>query len=383
MNRSHDVVVVGGRAAGAATAMLLAREGLDVAMYERASYGADTTSSHALMRPAVIQLEKWGVLDRVIAAGTPPVGRVVFHYGERAFPVELDPEQPLYAPRRTVIDPILGDAAAESGVETRFGTRVLDLIHDRGSVAGVVADLGDGPVEVRARVVIGADGIRSLVARRAGAATNYVAPHAAGFVLAYVDGDFDRDAYHWNFVQHASAGAIATNDATVLFAGVSMQRFRDEVRGDIAAAMPRVLKEVDPDLAARFVGARQIEPLRSFVGEPSFMRQAGGPGWALVGDAGVFTDPMSAHGMTSAFRDAELCAAAALSHLEGSTTEQEAWRQYGAERDEIARPLIDIVDDIVAYVHPLELVEQRHLALSRLMKQEARAVTARTGAVAA
>ncbi|HEY3485768.1 MAG TPA: hypothetical protein VGK49_10310, partial [Ilumatobacteraceae bacterium] len=144
-----------------------------------------------------------------------------------------------------------------------------------------------------------------------------------------------------------------------------------------------MLAEVDPDLAARYVASDPIEPLRTFVGEPSFIRQAGGAGWALVGDAGVFTDPMSAHGMTSAFRDAELCAVAAVSYLDGCVDEDEAWRHYASERDEVARPMIDVIDDVVAYEHPLELVEQRHLALSKIMRAEARAVMAGPRAVAA
>src|SRR5206468_10109150 len=74
----HDVVVVGARAAGAATAMLLAGAGLDVLVVDRSRYGADTLSTHALMRAGVAQLHRWGLLDAVVRAGTPPVRATTF-----------------------------------------------------------------------------------------------------------------------------------------------------------------------------------------------------------------------------------------------------------------------------------------------------------------
>src|SRR5690349_7606544 len=114
-----DVVVVGGRVAGASTALLLARAGVRVAVIERGTRGSDALSTHGLMRAGVLQLSRWGLLDRVVAAGTPPITRTVFHYvdGETA-QVSIRPSpgvDALYAPRRTVLDRILVDAAEEAG----------------------------------------------------------------------------------------------------------------------------------------------------------------------------------------------------------------------------------------------------------------------------
>ena len=91
LDRRHDVVVVGARPAGAATAMLLARAGLDVLVVDRSRYGADTLSTHALMRAGVLQLGRWGLLDRVIAAGTPPIHRTTFRYGGATIPMSNTP----------------------------------------------------------------------------------------------------------------------------------------------------------------------------------------------------------------------------------------------------------------------------------------------------
>ena len=125
-----DAVVVGARVAGASTALLLARAGLRVLVVDRARRGSDTLSTHALMRGGVLQLRRWGVLDRVVATGAPPVRQVTFHYGPESMAVSLKPYagvDALYAPRRTVLDAILVDAAEEAGARFRFGVAVTDL----------------------------------------------------------------------------------------------------------------------------------------------------------------------------------------------------------------------------------------------------------------
>src|SRR4051794_5142282 len=167
---SHDVVVVGARAAGAATAMLLARDGLDVAVIDRGRYGADTLSTHALMRAAVIQLRRWGVLDRAAASGAPAARRTTFTYADDELRVTVKPAHgidALYAPRRTVLDPILVDAASAAGAEIAYGTTVTGLEHDdTGRVVGVSTRDAAGRLQTRrAKWVVGADGIRSAVAR--------------------------------------------------------------------------------------------------------------------------------------------------------------------------------------------------------------------------
>jgi flavin-dependent dehydrogenase len=137
-----DVVVVGARAAGAATAMLLARAGLRVVVVDRGRYGADTLSTHALMRGAVVQLHRWGLLDRIIAAGTPPIRRTTFRYANDEIEIPIKASHgvdALYAPRRTVLDPILVDAAQEAGAEVRFSTTVTGLSRATdGRVTGVI-----------------------------------------------------------------------------------------------------------------------------------------------------------------------------------------------------------------------------------------------------
>ncbi|MEJ2206087.1 MAG: FAD-dependent monooxygenase, partial [Gemmatimonadota bacterium] len=166
----YDVIIAGARASGAPTAMLLARRGLRVLVVDPVPRGRDTLSTHALMRSGVLQLHRWGLLDRVRAAGTPAAEDTTFDYGDETIVVPIKPKhgvRALYAPRRTVLDPILVDAASEAGAHVRFGLAVRDLQRDAdGRVRGVWLHGPDHPSrEVSADLVVGADGIHSRVAR--------------------------------------------------------------------------------------------------------------------------------------------------------------------------------------------------------------------------
>src|SRR5262249_42489422 len=188
-----DVVIVGARAAGAATAYLLARSGLRVLLLDRGRYGTDTLSTHALMRGGVLQLSRWGLLEKIIATGTPPVRLATFRYADAVVPVTIKPSygvDALYAPRRTVLDPILVGAAAAAGADVWFGAAVADLARDRhGAVAGVAGRNRDGQVfRVRSRIVVGADGIRSTVAEQAGAPFERIGTSAAAVTYGYWSG---------------------------------------------------------------------------------------------------------------------------------------------------------------------------------------------------
>ena len=165
--------MVGARCAGAATAMLLARRGLRVLAIDRGGYGADTMSTHALMRGGVLQLHRWGVLPRIVAAGTPAVRGTAFHYGDEVLEVAVKPSHgvdALYAPRRTVLDSVLVDAAQEAGAEVRHGHALVALVRrPSGRVSGaVVLDAEGGRGEIAADLVVGADGVGSTVAKLVG-----------------------------------------------------------------------------------------------------------------------------------------------------------------------------------------------------------------------
>lgn len=371
----YDALVVGARAAGAATAMLLARRGLSVLLVDRGRYGADTLSTLALMRGGVLQLVRWGLAGRLRAAGTPPVRRTTFHYGDEALAVAIKPGDgvdALCAPRRTLLDPTLVDAAVADGAAVLHEVRMTRLLRAAdGRIEGAELETAGGALRrVRAGIVIGADGVRSRVARLAGARETRLGRHASGVVYGFWEGLAD-DGFHWHYVPGASAGVIPTNGgATLVFTAVARARFLDEIRWDLAGGHARVLRQVSPALAAAVDGGRKLESLRGFPGETGFLRRAWGPGWALVGDASCFKDPITAHGLTDALRDAELLARAVAAGTEA------ALAAYEAERDGLALPLLEISDAVAGYDWSLERVQALHRDFSAAMKREVAAILA-------
>jgi 2-polyprenyl-6-methoxyphenol hydroxylase-like FAD-dependent oxidoreductase len=374
----YDAVVVGARCAGAATAQLLAREGLRVLVVDRSRYGADTLSTHALMRGAVVQLHRWGVLDAVRQAGTPVVEATTFHYDEEEIRIPIKPRggiDGLYAPRRNVLDRLLVDAAREAGAEVVYGVRVVNLARSGdGRVDGVVIEDADGHLRtIGAGVVIGADGLRSTVAELTGAAVYRQARHSTAVVFGYFAG-LEQDGYHWYYRPGVSIGLIPTNEGlTCVFASVPSRRFREEIRFDPAVGFDRVLEECSPALAARVGRASRSGQLRGFPGQVGFFRQSCGAGWALIGDAGYFKDPITAHGITDALRDAELLAETVA---DGS---EDALARYQETRDEIATGLFEVTDEIASFEWDLATVKDLHLKLSDEMKREVRIMNERSG----
>jgi menaquinone-9 beta-reductase len=367
-----DAIVVGARPAGAATAMLLARRGHRVVVLDRARRGLDTLSTHALMRAGVLQLARWGVLERLVAAGTPPIGRVSFRYGDGHLPIDL--REPLYAPRRTVLDPILAAAAEEAGAEVRHGWRVEHLLtDDAGQVRGVRATSPTGRSnDLAATMTIGADGRRSLVAREVGAPVTHAGRNAAGAIYGYVEGiTSDGDGIEWLYAPGVAAGLIPTNDGRhCVFVAASARRVAAELRGDLAAAFDRLLTEVSPRTAAQVAAGRRIGPLRGFPGLPGWLRRPYGDGWALVGDAGYFKDPQTAHGLADALRDAELLARAVHDGIAGHGPIESALRRYERIRDELSLELFEVTEAIAGFGWTLEDLAVHHRKLSAAMQRE-------------
>lgn len=371
----YDVVVVGARVAGASTAMLLARAGLRVALVDRGSYGSDTLSTHALMRAGVLQLSRWGLLDRVAAAGTPPVRSVTFHYpGAEPVHVSIKPSagvDALYAPRRHVLDRILVDAAAAAGADVRYGTTVTGLLHDeQGRVSGVRGLAGDREVRFDAALTVGADGIRSVVAREAGAPVVRQGRAAGAVLYRYLTG-LPADGYQWAYGGSAAAGLIPTNDGqTGVFVSTTPQRMHALRKGGTDAAFRTLVARAAPALEGRVAAAWATGRTRGWGGVPGFVRRSSGPGWALVGDAGYFKDPITAHGITDALRDAELLTDEILEALAGGIPEAVALCRYQATRDRLSHRLFEATEAVAAYDWDVPQVQRLLRQVSASMSDE-------------
>ena len=367
-----DVVIVGARCAGAATALLLARAGARVVVVDRGRFGTDTLSTHALMRGAVLQLHRWGVLPAIVS-GTPAVTATTFSYRHEDVTVPIEPKygvEALYAPRRTLLDGLLSAMAVESGAEVIYGVTMDGLVTDAdGRVRGITAIAGGQRHTIEADLVVGADGLYSTVARHVGAEPVVTGRHAAAVLYSYWTG-VNETNYRWVFRQDGSIGAIPTNGGTCVFVSVPAPQFKDRVRGNATEAYHRLLHEVCPEFDARLEGATRVEAVHGFGGHPGFIKRSTGPGWALVGDAGYFKDPATAHGITDALRDAELLARAVLA---GTTP---AMEQFEATRLELSRRLFEVTDEIASFGYSDVRLQALHRDFSREMSREVHALAA-------
>ena len=163
----YDAIVVGARCAGSPLAMLLARKHYKVLVVDKATFPSDTLSTHLLHPPGVAALKRWGLLDRLLATGCPPIDTYAFDFGPFALSGSpgTDEAPVAYAPRRTVLDKLLVDAASEAGAEMREGFSVDEILSDDGRVTGITGHARGGKkVTERARVVVGALGPLLLAA---------------------------------------------------------------------------------------------------------------------------------------------------------------------------------------------------------------------------
>ena len=344
----YDVIVVGARCAGSPTAMLLARQGYKVLLVDRATFPSDTVSTHLVHPPGVAALRRWGLLDRLIASGCPPIHSYRIDVG--AFAITGAPlgdgNRIAYGPRRTVMDKLLVDAAAEAGVEVREAFTVEEIVSEAGRVTGIRGHgKGGATVTEQARVVVGADGIHSMVARAVGAERYHERPHLQASYYSYWSGlpteameGYDRGDRAW--------AAWPTHDGlTVVVVGWPYDQFeanRQDFEKHYLATFERA-----PGFRDRIRAAKREE---RFVGMsvPNFFRKPHGPGWALVGDAAYSKDFMTAQGMSDAFRDAESCAGALDASFRGVRSFETAMDERQAARDRHAMPMYEFTCEFAA-----------------------------------
>ncbi|HEU5244348.1 MAG TPA: NAD(P)/FAD-dependent oxidoreductase [Gaiellaceae bacterium] len=335
----YDVIIVGARAAGSPTAMLLAQKGHHVLLVDRATFPSDTLSTHYIHQPGVARLRRWGLLERLVATGCPPVEAMTFDVGPFALagsPAPSDGTREGYCPRRTVLDSLLLEAAAEAGAELRTGVAVEELLFSGGSVVGIRVD----GVEEHARVVVGADGRNSLVARAVRAPQYETRP---GRTCAYYS--------YWADAQTDGA-ELYPRDGRMIIAGPTHGGLQivtafwpraefKSVRADVERSFLEAVR-LAPPLAARLAAGERADRFYGIGELPFYYRKPFGPGWALVGDAGYHKDPITAQGITDAFRDAELLADALDAGLTGARPLDEALARYECVRNEATRGLYEL-----------------------------------------
>lgn len=356
----YDVIVVGARCAGAPAAMLLARQGHRVLLVDRSTFPSDTLSTHIIHAPGIAALQRWGLLQQVVDSGCPPIDSYSFDFG----PIQIvGRPRPAaggvttgYAPRRTVLDKILVDGAADAGVEVREGFTVEEILTEEGTVVGLRGHGADGvSVTERARVVVGADGRSSSVAKAVNPHRYNEKPELQWSYYTYWSG---LPVNGMEIVDRPNRGwaAAPTNDGlTMLVVGwpiAEAAAYKADVEANYLATL-----DLAPEWAERVRAATRED--RFHGGAVSgYFREPFGPGWALVGDAGYNKDPITAQGISDAFRDAEACTEALHEWLSGASPFDTAMASYQGRRDEVVMPMYEFTSDLATMAPPPPEVQE-------------------------
>lgn len=351
----YDAIVVGARCAGSPTAMLLARQGFRVLLVDRASFPSDTLSTHILWPHGAEVLARWGLLELLAATGAPPIcRRMTFDVGAFALHgtiPDANDGRGGFCPRRTVLDSLLLHSAVEAGVEVREGFTVDELLTSGDGVDGIRGHGRDGrPVEESARIVIGADGVSSFVARAARAEEYDVRPVAACGYYSYFSG-VEQDDIELYVRDHHAFGGVPTNAGLHLVMVNWPARDFPAVRADIEGSVWRALESA-PRFAARVRAGRREERWYGTAGLPGYFRKPYGQGWALVGDASYHKDPITAQGISDAFIEAEMLAATLTAAWTTGAPLDDAMAAHEAARNERVRPMYEFTAQLAALEPP-------------------------------
>ena len=353
----YDAIVIGARCAGSPTAMLLARKGYRVLLVDRATFPSDIMSTHYIHQPGVAALKRWGLLDRLIATGCPPITQFVLDLGELTLsgsPPPADGVAEGYGPRRKVLDKLLVDAAVEAGVEMRESFTVENLVWDGGRVSGVRGhSRGGASVTEHARMVIGADGMHSLVARLVDAPTYHEKPTVSCAYYSYWSG-VPVDGFEIYLRPDRVPWCIPTHDGlTMIGVGWPAREFH-EYRADIEGNYLKTIA-LSPSLAERVHAGKREERFVGAADLPNFYRKPFGPGWALVGDAGYHKDPSTAQGISDAFHDAERLTEALDAGFAGRRPLDETLADYEQQRNESSLAMYEYTYQFASLEQPPEM----------------------------
>ncbi|ANP50038.1 flavin-dependent dehydrogenase [Streptomyces griseochromogenes] len=334
----YDVIVIGARCAGSPTAMLFARQGYRVLLLEKARFPQDTLSSHYIHTEGVALLKRWGLLDALRDAGCRPIDHQSYEApGVRidGFSLPIDGQRTTYAPRRYVLDPILAGGAVAAGVEFRESCAVNDLVFEGDRVVGVrYTTPGGAEATDRARLVVGADGMRSLVARKTGAPNVIEHPRMTCTYYSYwagVPAHFELYERQGRWI-----GVIPTNDDLALLMAYFPQDEFSEIRKAVEPAYLDAFRTTAPELYERMSAGERVEQLYGTGHQENYFRKAFGPGWALVGDAVNHKDSITARGITEAFVQAQSLTGHIGERLHDDAALEDALRRYEDDLDDDA-----------------------------------------------
>jgi len=359
-----DAVVVGARPAGAATAIALARAGRRVVALDRARFPSDTLSTHLLFAGGVAEVQRVGALERVLEVGAPRLPDALMSGAGETVRGDYTPVDGIdygMCVRRPGLDAALVDTARAAGADVRERARVTNLVTRAGRVEGVRWADGDGRErELRAPLVVGADGRRSTVARLVGAERPYRSkPNGRACFFAYLEDPHDAwrsTAAQWREGRELGT-AFPCDDGLLLVLLMPPRERGERFRADLDGEWDKTVAAI-PGLSERLDGCKRVTKVRSALDTTSYFRRSSGRGWALPGDAGHFKDPVTAQGIRDALRYGRLlgeAAAGALDH--GPRALDRALRRWERRRE---RDCLDayVWTNLLGRAEPMTAIEQ-------------------------
>ncbi|WP_280440060.1 NAD(P)/FAD-dependent oxidoreductase [Nocardia cyriacigeorgica] len=382
-----DVIVVGARCAGSAVAMTMARAGRRVIVLDSAQFPSDTLSTHLLWPGGLAELDALGVLDQVEELGAPRLTSAFAAGAGYRVPSEFAPADGIdYAMcvRRTGLDAVLVGAARTAGAEVRERCRVLELVWADDRCAGVrYRDRADAVVELRAPLVVGADGRRSTVARLCGAIEPFLhTPSGRECYYAY----WREGSPSW---RHIAAQWRAGRDLGTAFPcddGLVLSLVQPPVSAEPALGPGRAEQRYAeaiariPGLAERLRDCERVGRVRAATGIASYFRRSSGPGWALAGDGGHFKDPVTAQGIRDALRYGRLLAETAAPLLEHPKALDLALTHWADRRLRECLPIYQWTNRLARAedMHPLEIELYRTATRDRALAAAVTGIFSRT-----
>ncbi|HEV2964927.1 MAG TPA: NAD(P)/FAD-dependent oxidoreductase [Candidatus Angelobacter sp.] len=370
----YDAIVVGARCAGSPTALLLARKGYKVLLVDRSRFPSDMSfSNHFVHQAGSACLMRWGLLPRLAATGCPPITENYFDYGAFSLTGPVPPADGVntaFAPRRIVLDPLLAEAAIEAGAELREGFSVQDLIWDKDRVVGIRGRHNGIAMTEKARIVVGADGMFSVVAKAVQAPECMTSPPLEGSWYAYWSG-VPMQGWHLWLRPGRVIFAYNTNQNLTLIGVAFAAKDLPAIRGNVERNYWEAIAQYVPDLEGRMCNGHRES---RFTGGaiPYHVRRPYGPGWALVGDAGYQKDPCTASGITDAFRSAEWLTEAIDAGFSGRQPMEQALAGYEERRNLSEMPYFKLTTQLATLAPPPEEMHQLLAALRHNPEQRSR-----------
>jgi len=341
MNPDYDAIIVGARVAGSITATLLSEHGHKVLLLDRAHFPSDTLSTHFFRSYSLKSFERVGVFDQVQTVAPHMVDMFNDIEGHAWTETIVDKNDLNYflCVRRITLDSILTTRVQrESNVNFIQGARFTDLLRENGSVVGAKWSDDKGEHEATARVVVGADGYYSLVAKLVGPHVEEFEPVHRAMYYSYFQNlpSHNPPAAEFHFRGDRLVYVFSTDeDLSLIAVSIPISEF-DAYKKDAKREMMSFVETL-PDLAPRLAKAEMVAPIKGAGNIPCYLRVPYGDGWALVGDSALVFDPWSGQGIDHASQHAVFLADSLHEYFDNNKSWSEAMSGYHDQRNKTSK----------------------------------------------